>query len=241
MQAPATIRRWQSCNEDAREAVREFHRGVSQPDTALVLFFCSVEYDLGAVAQEMERQFAGIQVIGCTTAGEFGPAGYRDHSICGASFPAGTFDAVSGLIPRLRQFESPAGQAFAQAQLQKLESRAPQAATENTFALLLIDGLSEREEVVTRALQSALGNIPVVGGSAGDGLNFARTHVYVDGRFHGDAAVAVLISTPRAFTIFKTQHFVPMNERLVVTDADAAHRAVREINGLPRGRGIRAG
>ena len=98
---------------------------------------------------------------------------------------------------------------------------------------MLIDGLSEREEVVTRVLQNALGNIPVVGGSAGDGLNFARTHVYVDGRFHGDAAVAVLISTARPFTIFKTQHFVPTNERLVVTEADAAHRVVREINGLP--------
>jgi hypothetical protein len=97
----------------------------------------------------------------------------------------------------------------------------------------LIDGLSEREEVVTRALQNALGDIPVVGGSAGDGLNIARTHVYFDGRFHTDAAVAVLASTPRPFTIFKIQHFVPTNERLVVTEADAAHRVVREINGLP--------
>lgn len=215
------------------EAVREFHKGVSQPDAGLVLFFCSVEYDLDAIAQEMERQFAGIQVIGCTTAGEFGPAGYRGHSICGASFPAGSFDAVSGLIPHLQQFESSAGQAFAQTQLQRLETRAPQAEAGNTFALLLIDGLSEREEVVTRVLQNALGNVPLVGGSAGDGLNFARTHVYVDGRFHRDAAVVALFSTPRPFTIFKTQHFVPMNERLVVTEADAAHRVVREINGLP--------
>ncbi len=181
----------------------------------------------------MERQFAGIQVVGCTTAGEIGPAGYRDHSIGGASFPARSFIAVSGLIPRLHEFERSAGQAFAQAQMQKLESQAPQAAARNTFALLLIDGLSEREEVVTRTLQNALGDIPVVGGSAGDGLNFARTHVYFNGRFHTDAAVAVLVSTPRPFTIFKIQHFVPTNERLVVTEADAAHRVVREINGLP--------
>ena len=232
-QAPTTIRRWQSCNASAREAVREFREGVWQPDSALVLFFCSVEYDLDAVAQEMERQFAGIQVVGCTTAGEIGPAGYRDHSIGGASFPAGSFTAVSELIPRLREFERSAGQAFAQVQMGKLESRAPQAAVGNTFMLMLIDGLSEREEVVTRALQSALGDIPVVGGSAGDGLNFARTHVYFGGRFHTDAAIAVLASTPWPFTIFRIQHFVPTDQRLVVTEADAARRMVRELNGLP--------
>ena len=181
----------------------------------------------------MERQFAGIQVIGCTTAGEIGPAGYRDHSISGVSFPSASFMAVSGLIPHLQQFDGSIGRAFAQARLQELERRAPQAADRNTFALLLIDGLSEREEVVTRTLQNAIGDIPLVGGSAGDGLNFARTHVYFDGRFHTDAAVAVLVSTVQPFTIFKIQHFVPTNERIVVTEADAARRVVRELNGLP--------
>jgi hypothetical protein len=144
------MRHWQSCNAAAREAVRELHDGVWQPDVGLVLFFCSVEYDLDAIAEEMDRQFAGIQVIGCTTAGEIGPAGYCDHSICGASFASGSFVAVSGLIPYLQQFESSTGRALVQAQLQELESRAPQSAVGNTFALLLIDGLSEREEVVMR-------------------------------------------------------------------------------------------
>ena len=73
----------------------------------------------------------------------------------------------------------------------------------------------------------------MLGGSAGDGLQFARTHVYFDGRFHTDAAVVVLVSTPLPFTIFRIQHFVPTNERLVVTEADAARRVVRELNGLP--------
>jgi hypothetical protein len=231
--ASGTVRRCQSCLADAREAVREFRAGLWQPDIELVLFFCSSAYDLDAVADEMERQFPGTQVVGCTTAGEIGPAGYRDHSISGASFPAGSFTAVSGLIDHLQQFESPHGRAFAQAQVRKLESRAPQAGSENSFALLLIDGLSVREEQVTRTLQSALRDIPLVGGSAGDGVNFVRTHVYYGGRFHSDAAVMLLVTTPLPFRTFKIQHFVPMEERLVVTEADAARRVVQEINGLP--------
>ena len=93
--------------------------------------------------------------------------------------------------------------------------------------------MSVREEPVARALQHALGRIPLVGGSAGDGLKFVATYVYHDGRFHADSAVLLLATTALPFKIFKTQHFVSTNERMVVTVADAAHRIVREINGLP--------
>ena len=52
------IRRAQSCATDASEAVREFHAGVAQPDMALVIFFCSSEYDLEVLAEEMRTLFA---------------------------------------------------------------------------------------------------------------------------------------------------------------------------------------
>ncbi|TAJ53032.1 MAG: FIST domain containing protein [Nevskiaceae bacterium] len=229
----AGIRRAQSCATDARDAVREFHAGVAQADMALVLFFCSSSYDLAALAEAMQQAFAGVQVVGCTTAGEIGPAGYRDHSLTGASFPAGSFSVVSGLLEQLQQYEIPKGLALAQTLLQKLESRAPQASADNSFALLLIDGLSVREEPVTGTLQSALGRLPLVGGSAGDGLNFGHTQVYFEGRFHSDSAVLTLLTTPLPIKLFKTQHYVATDQRLVVTEADSAHRIVKEINGLP--------
>jgi len=117
--------------------------------------------------------------------------------------------------------------------MQRLETLEPQAEESNSFAFLLIDGLSVREEPVTRALQNALGRIPLVGGSAGDGLSFGRTHVYSDGSFHTDSAVLAVVTTPAPFRIFKTQHFVPTDQRFVVTVADAAHRIVNEIDGWP--------
>ena len=98
---------------------------------------------------------------------------------------------------------------------------------------MLIDGMSIREEPVAHALQYALGKIPLFGGSAGDDLKFAKTYVYSDGRFHSDSAALILINTSLPFRIFKTQHFVSTDERLVVTEADPARRIVKEINGLP--------
>ena len=191
------------------------------------------QLDLEALGQEMNIQFAGIQVIGCTTAGEIGPAGYLEHSISGASFPASHFTAVCDCLENLAQFTIANGQNFAKALMKRLEGLTPQALPENSFAFLMTDGLSVREEQVTRALQSTLGQLPLIGGSAGDGFDFEQTHVFFDGRFRTDCAVLALLTTSLPFQLFETHHFVATEERLVVTQADPSQRTVKEINGLP--------
>lgn len=227
------IRRAQSCATDARQAAREFHDGVAQPDMALVMFFCSAEYDLDVLAAEIDRLFAGTPVIGCTTAGEIGPAGYRDASISGASLPASSFTVAIELIDRLQQFDSARTQRLTQNLVQRLASSAPRTDANRSFALLLVDGLSVREEPLTRVVQEALENTPLVGGSAGDAMRFISTHVYLDGAFHPDAALLALVTTPLPFQEFRIQHFVPTARRVVVTAADVEHRIVTEIDGEP--------
>jgi hypothetical protein len=231
--ADQAIRTAQSCAAEARQAAAVFHAAVVQPDMELVLFFCSSLYDLDVLAEEINRLFAGTQVVGCTTAGEIGPLGNCAHGLSGASFSASGFAAVSGLLEKLTSFSIAAGHDFAQSLLQRLEGRAPEASPENSFALLLIDGLSIREEPVAHALQYALGEIVLFGGSAGDDQKFSRTLVFSDGQFHPDSAVLVLLNTALPFNIFKTQHFIATAERLVVTEADTDARVVKEINGLP--------
>lgn len=227
------IRTGQSLATDPCDAVREFHGRVSQPETALVVFFCSSDYDLEALGRELDRAFSGVEVVGCTTAGEIGPSGYCGHSLTGASFPADTCTAATGRLDRLQQFEIAEGQAFVSDLLGRLETRGAAPTPRNSFAFLLIDGLSKREEQVSHVLQYGLGEIPMFGGSAGDGLKFSATHVYHDGRFHTDSAILILVATSLPFKVFKMQHFVSGDERLVVTEADPNLRIVKEINGLP--------
>ena len=233
MSDQGSIRTAQSVAVDARQAVREFHAGVQQSEIGFVLFFCSSHYDLDALADEMNRCFPGVQVVGCTTAGEIGPVGYRDLSLSGASFPVDGFAATVGLLEGLQDFDIAKGQAFTGALLQKLEAGAADSAADNTFAFLLIDGLSVREEPVVRTFQSVLGKIPLIGGSAGDDLKFEKTWVFYQGAFRSDSAVLTLMHSAFPFKTFKTQHFSSDNERLVVTEADPALRVVKEINGLP--------
>ena len=227
------IRTAQSCATDPRDAVEELFAGVAQPAMSLVIFFCSSASDRDVLACEMARRFAGVQVIGCTTAGEIGPIGCLDGSIAGVSFSPGACAAVTQSIEGLQGFEIGDGHAIARGLLDEIDGLTPGREGWHRFAFLLVDGLSAREELLAYSVQEALGEIPVVGGSAGDALSFASTQVYSGGRFLSDAAVLTLVSTPLRVKTFKTQHFVPTEERLVVTEADPLRRVVKEINGLP--------
>lgn len=215
---------------DARSAVAELHAAIGGPDAGLVLFFCSSHYELSIIGAEVNRLFAGATVVGCTTAGEIGPAGYLTHSLSGLSFPAPTSRAVVSHLEGLQHLEDEALVDWAASLCRRLE---PEAADRHTLGVLLIDGLSGREERVARACQRALGDAPLVGGSAGDDLRFSATHVFSDGAFRPDSAALVLLRTEIPFAVLQAQHFLRGPERLVVTAADAPRRIVQELNGRP--------
>ena len=221
---------FQTATLDERQAAREFYDAVFQPEPALVVFFCSSEYDLDVLADELSRLFAGVKVVGCTTAGTIGPAGYLRHGLSGVSFPAHRCRVATGLVGCLQQFDIPAGYAFAKSLLQQI----PDAdGGSNRFAFMLIDGLSMREELVSHAFQLALDKVPLAGGSASDDMKFSKTFVYYDGRFHSESAILVVVNTSLPFRVFRTQHFIPTDKRFVVTEADKSKRLVKEIDAMP--------
>ncbi|HEY0465775.1 MAG TPA: FIST C-terminal domain-containing protein, partial [Polyangiaceae bacterium] len=98
------------------------------------------------------------------------------------------------------------------------------------------DRLSGAEERLAASLYQSLGNIPLIGGSAGDELGAPGaqgTRVYHEGRFLRDAALFTLFETTLPFTTFKVSHAVPGKHKLVVTMADPEQRVVQEFNGEP--------
>ena len=234
------LRRGMSHHIDPRRAARELFDAIAQPETAFVLVFCSPQYDLPALGGALRELFGDTLVVGCTTAGEITPAGYMSGSITGVSFPASDFSAVAERIDDLEGFEIADAQALVRSLMAKrdcaMDEYTAGSISGNGFALLLIDGLSVREEPVVSSLYSALGDIPLFGGSAGDDLKFEQTWILYNGEFHSNAAVLVLIDTVRRFTVFRTEHFVSTDRKMVVTEADPARRIVTEINAEPAGR-----
>lgn len=224
-----------STAQDPREAVRELRDAIALPDPALVMFFCSPSYDRDAIAAAVREAFGDTEVVGCTTAGEISPAGYRRDSLVGVAFSKGAFECAVGRLGDLSTFEFADGSALARSLREELRGAGPGPNGRNTFGFMLIDGLSTKEEHVVSGIYRAIGDIPLVGGSAADGEAFGETYVYHEGRFHNDACVLAMLRTSLPFEVFRTQHFVPTDQKLVVTEADVPTRTVVEINGLPAG------
>lgn len=191
-------------------------------------FFCSSNFNLDELAQEINARFQGVPVIGCTTAGEIGPAGYRSGTLSGFSVPAHGFTVSTTCIDGLADFDEVCAREATTALLHAIDGRA-----EHTFAFLLADGLCGHEERLTFLLQRALGDVAVVGGSAGDDERFDATHVFANGKFRGDRAVLTTVTTSLPFTVFRSSHFVAASGPMVVTDADPSRRLIRELNGRP--------
>ncbi|WP_166257536.1 nitric oxide-sensing protein NosP [Marinobacter salicampi] len=198
-----------------------------------VLFFCSAEYDLGRLAIALDHVFSGVDVSGCTSAGEITPNGYGRGCITAIGFDRRYFSVGCGLISELESFSLQDAQDLIEELLVTCRNSRLAPVKGNTFAITLLDGLSSREELVLATLNSALGTIPHFGGSAGDDERLANTHVFHKGRFHDRAATVLLVNTSLDFRVFSTHHMVELSDKLVVTAADSDSRTVYELNAEP--------
>jgi hypothetical protein len=229
------VKQGYSSSKDPTRAVAELKSQLDQPALSGVVFFCSSKYDLAALGGELKQAFA-CPLIGCTTAGEIcAQAGYIQGGIVGASLSSAELRLHTWTLSPLSSFGMQEAQAIADSMQQCLELH-EQLGPEGLFSLLLVDGTSMKEEQVVSALYGATGGVPLIGGSAGDDLAFEQSWIYHDGKFLADAAMLVLFETTLPFRLFKTQHFEPTDERLVITKADPPKRIVHEINGGPAAR-----
>ncbi len=218
----------------AATAAGEVKRQMGDGGFSLLVLFCADSYDLPALASAMRAAFPPpTAIIGCTTAGEIGSAGYQNGSLVAIGFLAEHFAAATVAIENLGVFAMADCRALVEEALRRATWQRESRGFGDSLALLLVDGLSRREEPLGRAVQLVLGDIPVIGGSAGDSLHFERTAVFHDDRVIDNAAVLAVISTDTPFSIIKTQHFERTEGRMVVTGARPAERVVTEINGFP--------
>lgn len=215
-------------------AIRDLFGNLDVPTLSGIVLFCSSRYPLEALAQAIARRSEGLTIVGCTSSGELTPHGIDEGTITAIGFPRDVFRLAASCFADLDHFD--AGEAQ-----QRVRSMVAEATEEtrdfgervNHAAIFLVDGLSHREELLTLTLQEALGDVPLIGGSSGDGLDFRETFIFFDGCFRRDAAVIAILSTARPMTVFRAQHYRPGNVKMVITAADTTQRIVHEINAEP--------
>ena len=218
---------------DALEASKELQQQLDHPDIDFILFYCSAVYLLDELATAMTECFKDIDIVGCTTAGEFTRYGCERNSIIAIGFSNKFFSISAKPVDSMGEFNIVDAQNTINELTEQCRSRALAPIQGNSFLLTLLDGLSTKEEQFLQTLNSATRGIPHFGGSAGDDVNLANTHVFYQNKFHQQAAIVILINTPCAFEVFNCNHIKRPIEKLVVTEADVENRTVYELNAMP--------
>ena len=220
--------------DDPEQAVAELFRQLDPTSLAGILLFCSSRYDLDSLAAAVARRSEGLTIVGCTSSGELTPEGISDGTITAIGFPAAEFRLCATRFEDLDHFDAVRAQQAVRALVaDAAESARPLGPHPARAAIFLVDGLSHREEMLTITLQDALGDVPLIGGSSGDGLAFKETFILHDGRFRRDAALVAILTSSRPMKVFRMQHYVPGTVKMVITGADPVSRIVTEINAEP--------
>lgn len=212
-----------------------FARAVADEAAAIdagfaLFFFSQALMDAQSLSDALTQAAPKLPFAGCSTAGEITPGGLEEGHIVALLFPAASFSTTSVMMENL----STAGMGEITAEVEAIKrgilGRIAPAQRGNVFALCFIDGMSYAEEAVTSAIHWALEDIPLIGGSAGDDLKFQTTTLISNGRVASNSAIVVLVATDIPFHVFKTENFVPSDEKLVVTASDPDRRIVHEFN-----------
>lgn len=232
MVASMHVYKGRSHQTDPSAAVSEAVAGVPNALVpSIVIAFTSVKQDKDGVVAALSQRFPGTVIVGCTTAGEiFDGVRTTDSLVVSAlDTPAVRWDAV--LLKDLRG--APDVEGVVTGLCERLGCDRADYEPGTYFAMLLIDGMSGKEEVITTALADALCGIPLIGGAAADGLAFRQTHVFANGEVATDAAVIILAHAPQGADLVKHQHYFTMPRYLAVTSAVPAERRVNQFDGRP--------
>lgn len=228
---PIVARAWSSAR-DADEAIAELKGGISGCDAALIAVFVSSNLPYAEIVKSLSAAYPDAKLVGCTTAGSLTPDGYEADGSIVIAFDRSAFSFETCLLTDLRNYSmAGGGEAIERSYFHLLRQLEPE--RENFFAMLLIDGLSRREEEIAASAYAALDEVPIFGASAGDNLNFDATQIFHDGAVLEDSALVVIGASSRRMEVFKLEHFLPTDRKIVVTDADPDQRLVRTINAEP--------
>lgn len=224
-----------SSNPEAEEAIAEALEqaketlGGAEPRLGFV--FAGPKYDLSKLLSD-GKDAAGIDLMGCTTAGEFTEKGLThdgvvvylvatdDDTMISTAFATGMKDAPLIAASKIcRDFE-------------KLKSTAFRERKIRSTTILLTDGLSgEGEGVLKKVSEKTSAFQQIVGGAAGDEGAFKETSVGYGDKCSPDSLAAYHIFSKKTWGVGVGHGLRPASDKMRVTKARGS--VVYELDGKP--------
>ncbi len=149
----------------------------------LVLVFGSVKrFNEGKLQSTLKARYPTAQIVGCTTSGEISPTGVYDDSI--------QITAIQW--QKVMQRVASAKIAGMQDSFDTGVGLAKQLKADSLRTVLLIsDGLNTNGSELLKGFQAILGDVPIIGGLAGDGGAFTKTLQIYNDTISSNMAIAI--------------------------------------------------
>lgn len=153
------------------------------PNASLVLVFGSVKrFSDSKLTTFLKARYPAAQIVGCTTTGEIGSNNVHDDSLqITAVFWEKTAQRATNVKVSGMQGSFEAGEQLAR----QLKSDSLKA------VVAFSDGLNVNGSELLKGFQSVLGDIPVVGGMAGDNATFTKTLLMFNDAISDNMVIAI--------------------------------------------------
>ncbi len=177
---------------DSKMALKDLPSSSPLASANLVLAFGSIKrFNEGKLQGFLKSRYPTAQVVGCTTSGEISPNGVFDDSI---QITAIQWEKT---VQRVAQTKM----SGMQSSFEAAAGLAKQLKADSLRTVLVIsDGLNVNGSELLKGFQSVLGEIPIVGGLAGDGGAFVKTLQLFNDTVSDNLVIAVGLYGPALIT-----------------------------------------
>lgn len=195
-----------------------------KPD--LVIVFGSPDYNYEQVFESIRSVTGNIQIIGCTSAGEFTEEEISHGGIACGFISSDTYCFFSGIGEGIQNKQNEA--------IQTALQNIPKNVSGFSFysALLFIDGMSSKGEEAVKIASTLLGDkVKVFGGAAADNYRFKKTNVFGGGAALSDSASICYVASQSPIVCSVKHGHYPISPPLKVTKAK--DNILYELEGKP--------
>jgi hypothetical protein len=217
---------------DTAEAIDELLDQLHADRASFTFVFFSPDHDARTVSRRLDKR-VGPRGVGGTTAGELSNLGFSHGTISGMSLHGDHVRVAADVIPNLDELSLlplvHLPDEFARRLGHTKEDLEP---SRHTW-MLLSDGLSGNEELLTPFFMQSAPETNLVGGSLGDESRHERVELVYHGRTYTNAAALLLLEYDGPFEILHHNSLEFRETQLEVTSVSRSGRVLNELDGRP--------
>jgi len=208
------------------EVIAQCKRDLNGRQVNAGLLFAGIDSEHQELLNGINAAWPGIELVGCTTAGEFSSRlGLQEDSVCLILFGSDTVEITAGVGHEMSK-DIPAACRRAVSEARRKTRQNP------ALCIALPESMTASGPQVLTALKAELiGNVPVIGATAGDQWQFEGTYQYCGKKVFSDALPILLFSGPLTYSFGVASGWMPIGEPGRVTRSEGA--VVFEIDDLP--------